>query len=168
MHSALVNFDARFGTACDSQSLRKGQAGRDGGRDSLCALLRSDWAAQASISAFALTRCFSLLSVGVPSFPPCSPQPFKQHSKREAISSLQMGLVSFSKVIMPALAGTCVVSYAFWDLSRNRKLFGGTVPITAQNSEWEKETGKKLDAWPREAAGPVVMNPISRQNYHKA
>lgn len=44
----------------------------------------------------------------------------------------------------------------------------GTVPITAQNSEWEKETGKKLDAWPREAAGPVVMNPISRQNYHKA
>lgn len=125
MHSALVNFDARFGTACDSQSLRKGQAGRDGGRDSLCALLRSDWAAQASISAFALTRCFSLLSVGVPSFPPCSPQPFKQHSKREAISSLQMGLVSFSKVIMPALAGTCVVSYAFWDLSRNRKLFGG-------------------------------------------
>jgi len=44
----------------------------------------------------------------------------------------------------------------------------GTVPHTIQGSDWEKETHKKLDAWPREAAGPVVMNPISRQNYHKA
>ncbi|KAG0569928.1 hypothetical protein M758_6G121200 [Ceratodon purpureus] len=79
-----------------------------------------------------------------------------------------MGLVSFPKVIMPAFLGACVVSYAFWDLARNRKIFGGTVPHTIKGTEWEKETNRKLDAWPREAAGPVVMNPISRQNYHKA
>jgi hypothetical protein len=36
------------------------------------------------------------------------------------------------------------------------------------NSKWEKEMQKRLNAWPREAAGPVVMNPISRQNYNKA
>ena len=46
--------------------------------------------------------------------------------------------------------------------------FAGTVPRTIQGREWEDETNRKLDAWPREAAGPVVMNPISRQNYHKA
>jgi len=78
-----------------------------------------------------------------------------------------MGFVSIPKVILPAFAGSCIVSYAFWDLARNRKIFGGTVPPTLQNKDWEKETLKKLDAWPREAAGPVVMNPISRQNYHK-
>lgn len=42
------------------------------------------------------------------------------------------------------------------------------MPHTIKGTEWEKETNRKLDAWPREAAGPVVMNPISRQNYHKA
>lgn len=43
----------------------------------------------------------------------------------------------------------------------------GTVAPTFKDSEWGNETHKKLDAWPREAAGPVVMNPVSRQNYHK-
>ena len=44
----------------------------------------------------------------------------------------------------------------------------GTVPHTIKGSDWENETNRKLDAWPREAAGPVAMNPISRQNYNKA
>lgn len=44
----------------------------------------------------------------------------------------------------------------------------GTVPHTLQDYEWERESNRKMDAgWPREAAGPVVMNPISRQNYRK-
>ena len=46
-------------------------------------------------------------------------------NKRE--DPFTMGLVSFTKVILPAFAGSCVVSYAFWDLSRNRKVFGGNV-----------------------------------------
>jgi hypothetical protein len=48
------------------------------------------------------------------------------------------------------------------------RLSAGTVPHTIKTNEWEKETQKRLNAWPREAAGPVVMNPISRQNYNKA
>lgn len=78
-----------------------------------------------------------------------------------------MTLVSFPKVIVPSLLGACLVSYAFFDLARNRKVFGGTVPHTIKGTDWEKETEKKLAAWPREAAGPVAMNPVSRQNYSK-
>ena len=36
-----------------------------------------------------------------------------------------MTLVSFPKVIVPSLLGACLVSYAFFDLARNRKIFGG-------------------------------------------
>ncbi|CAK9858821.1 hypothetical protein BDL97_01G185700 [Sphagnum fallax] len=79
-----------------------------------------------------------------------------------------MVMVSFTKVALPSVLASFVVSYAFWDLSRNRKIFGGTVPPSTQNEEWGKETQKKFDeGWPREAAGPVVINPISRQNYRK-
>lgn len=41
----------------------------------------------------------------------------------------------------------------------------GTTPHTVANNEWWKETDKKFQAWPRTAGPPVVMNPISRQNY---
>ncbi|KAG5609328.1 hypothetical protein H5410_020609 [Solanum commersonii] len=41
----------------------------------------------------------------------------------------------------------------------------GTTPSTVTNTDWWKETDKKFQAWPRTAGPPVVMNPISRQNY---
>ena len=39
--------------------------------------------------------------------------------------------------------------------------------VRSGTKEWEAATSKLGDAWPREAAGPVVLNPISRQNYIK-
>jgi hypothetical protein len=36
-----------------------------------------------------------------------------------------MVMVSFTKVALPSVLASFVVSYAFWDLSRNRKIFGG-------------------------------------------
>jgi hypothetical protein len=82
--------------------------------------------------------------------------------------SVAMSMVSLTKVVLPSVLASFAVSYAFWDLSRNRKIFGGTVPPSLQNEEWLKETLRKFDeGWPREASCPVVMNPISRQNYHK-
>lgn len=41
----------------------------------------------------------------------------------------------------------------------------GTTPSTVSNKEWWEETDKKFQAWPRTAGPPVVMNPISRQNF---
>uniref|UniRef100_F6HKZ7 Uncharacterized protein n=1 Tax=Vitis vinifera TaxID=29760 RepID=F6HKZ7_VITVI len=41
----------------------------------------------------------------------------------------------------------------------------GTTPKTVANKEWWEETDKKFQAWPRTAGPPVVMNPISRQNF---
>lgn len=41
----------------------------------------------------------------------------------------------------------------------------GTTPHTVANKEWWEETDKKFQAWPRTAGPPVVMNPISRQNF---
>lgn len=40
----------------------------------------------------------------------------------------------------------------------------GTTPKTVSD-EWWEETDKKFQAWPRTAGPPVVMNPISRQNF---
>jgi hypothetical protein len=45
------------------------------------------------------------------------------------------------------------------------KLFGGTTPGTITNKEWGAATEERLQAWPRVAGPPVVMNPISRQNF---
>lgn len=41
----------------------------------------------------------------------------------------------------------------------------GTTPGTVSNKEWWEATDKKFQAWPRTAGPPVVMNPISRQNF---
>ncbi|KAK3021836.1 hypothetical protein RJ639_046225, partial [Escallonia herrerae] len=41
----------------------------------------------------------------------------------------------------------------------------GTTPRTVSSNEWWEETDKKFQAWPRTAGPPVVMNPISRQNF---
>ncbi|GMH11473.1 hypothetical protein Nepgr_013314 [Nepenthes gracilis] len=45
------------------------------------------------------------------------------------------------------------------------QIFGGTTPKTVSSKEWWEETDKKFQAWPRTAGPPVVMNPISRQNF---
>ncbi|CAE5956308.1 unnamed protein product [Arabidopsis arenosa] len=42
---------------------------------------------------------------------------------------------------------------------------GGTTPGTVSNKEWWAATDEKFQAWPRTAGPPVVMNPISRQNF---
>jgi len=41
----------------------------------------------------------------------------------------------------------------------------GTTPRTVSNKEWWEETDKKFQAWPRTGGPPVVMNPITRQNF---
>ncbi|KAG6556731.1 hypothetical protein Mapa_001674 [Marchantia paleacea] len=77
-------------------------------------------------------------------------------------------MVSFTKVILPAVFASFVPAYVFWDLARNRKIFGGTCAPSYADKNWEKETIAKFDSgWPREAGSPVVMNPIGRQNFSK-
>ncbi|KAK1294255.1 hypothetical protein QJS10_CPA16g00097 [Acorus calamus] len=67
--------------------------------------------------------------------------------------------------ITGALAATFAISYAFDVLMADKKLFGGTTPKTVIDKEWWKATDKKFQAWPRTAGPPVVMNPVSRQNF---
>ncbi|KAJ4842640.1 hypothetical protein Tsubulata_013336 [Turnera subulata] len=78
------------------------------------------------------------------------------------LCSLSMGR---AKYIIPALAGSFVIAYVSDKLIADKKIFGGTTPSTVSNKEWWDETDKKFQAWPRTAGPPVVMNPISRQNF---
>uniref|UniRef100_A0A804PSU4 Uncharacterized protein n=1 Tax=Zea mays TaxID=4577 RepID=A0A804PSU4_MAIZE len=41
----------------------------------------------------------------------------------------------------------------------------GSTPKTVSEKEWWQATDTKFQAWPRTAGPPVVMNPISRQNF---
>ena len=41
----------------------------------------------------------------------------------------------------------------------------GSTPGTITNKAWGAATEERLQAWPRTAGPPVVMNPISRQNF---
>jgi len=70
-----------------------------------------------------------------------------------------------AKVVLSSLAGSLVASYVFYDLISHKMIFGGSVPRTVADKGWWQETDKKFQAWPREAGPPVVMNPISRQNF---
>ncbi|CAN6468207.1 unnamed protein product [Victoria cruziana] len=70
-----------------------------------------------------------------------------------------------AKYITGALVATGVVAYALDVLVSDKKIFGGTTPSTVRDKEWGEETDKKFQAWPRTAGPPVVMNPISRQNF---
>ncbi|CAN1255429.1 hypothetical protein LINPERPRIM_LOCUS8983 [Linum perenne] len=63
------------------------------------------------------------------------------------------------KYIMGALAGSFVVAYVCDRIVSDEKIFG------VSNKQWMEETDKRLQAWPRTAGPPVVMNPISRQNF---
>ncbi|KAF9608083.1 hypothetical protein IFM89_006010 [Coptis chinensis] len=67
--------------------------------------------------------------------------------------------------IVGALVVSGVVAYVCDVVISDKKIFGGTTPSTITNKEWAEETDKKLQAWPRTAGPPVVMNPISRQNF---
>ncbi|XP_030522655.1 uncharacterized protein LOC115735524 [Rhodamnia argentea] len=67
--------------------------------------------------------------------------------------------------IIGAVLGSFAIAYTFDTIISDNKIFGGTTPGTVSNKEWWQETDKKFQAWPRTAGPPVVMNPISRQNF---
>ncbi|XP_039128710.1 uncharacterized protein LOC120264891 [Dioscorea cayenensis subsp. rotundata] len=69
------------------------------------------------------------------------------------------------KYIIGGLAGSFAIAYFCDVLIAEKKIFGGTTPHTVSDKEWWEATDKKFQAWPRTAGPPVVMNPISRQNF---
>ncbi|KAK1407964.1 hypothetical protein QVD17_39592 [Tagetes erecta] len=68
-----------------------------------------------------------------------------------------------SKLIMASLAATAF-GFTMDHIVSDNKLFGGTTPRT-MSKEWQDETEKMKNAWPRSAGPPVVLNPITRQNF---
>ncbi|KAM1109589.1 hypothetical protein EV2_009306 [Malus domestica] len=70
-----------------------------------------------------------------------------------------------AKYIIPAVLGSFAVAWTADHYFADKKIFGGSTPSTVANKEWWEETDKKFQAWPRTAGPPVVMNPISRQNF---
>ncbi|XP_072959963.1 uncharacterized protein [Typha angustifolia] len=70
-----------------------------------------------------------------------------------------------TKYIIGSLAGSFAIAYICDVSIADKKIFGGTTPKTIVDQEWWEATDKKLQAWPRTAGPPVVMNPISRQNF---
>ncbi|GJN01108.1 hypothetical protein PR202_ga18344 [Eleusine coracana subsp. coracana] len=69
------------------------------------------------------------------------------------------------KYIIAGLIGSFAIAYASDVLVAQKKVFGGTTPRTVSDKEWWEATDKKFQSWPRTAGPPVVMNPISRQNF---
>ncbi|GAV62873.1 DUF1138 domain-containing protein, partial [Cephalotus follicularis] len=70
-----------------------------------------------------------------------------------------------SNYIIPDILGLFAVAYVCDTIISDKKIFGGTTPGIVANKEWWEATDKKFQAWPRTAGPPVVMNPISRQNF---
>ncbi|GMJ02333.1 hypothetical protein like AT1G01170 [Hibiscus trionum] len=70
-----------------------------------------------------------------------------------------------AKYIIASIAASFAFAYVCDQLVSDNKLFGGTTPRTVKSNKWWEETDKKFQAWPRTAAPPVVMNPISRRNF---
>ncbi|KAJ6921236.1 protein SEMI-ROLLED LEAF 2 [Populus alba x Populus x berolinensis] len=70
-----------------------------------------------------------------------------------------------TKYIVSALVGSFAIAYVCDYVVSDKKIFGGTTPRTVSNKEWWEETDKKFQAWPRTGGPPVVMNPITRQNF---
>ncbi|GLJ14102.1 hypothetical protein SUGI_0226040 [Cryptomeria japonica] len=93
------------------------------------------------------------------------PRLYLRRRLKTQLCAVQVDLKMSAKVIISSLTGALAVSYLFYDLTSTRKIFGGTMPSTVSNKEWAEETDKKLQAWPRTAGPPVVMNPIRRQNF---
>ncbi|PAN26128.1 hypothetical protein PAHAL_4G349400 [Panicum hallii] len=69
------------------------------------------------------------------------------------------------KYIIAGLAASFIIAYGSDVLVAQKKVFGGTTPRTVSDKEWWEATDKQFQAWPRTAGPPVVMNPISRQNF---
>ncbi|KAF6158554.1 hypothetical protein GIB67_040068 [Kingdonia uniflora] len=67
--------------------------------------------------------------------------------------------------IIGALGATFVITYSLDAIISDKKIFGGSTRRTVSDKEWWEETDNKFQAWPRTAGSPVVMNPISRQNF---
>ncbi|KAL9373775.1 hypothetical protein Peur_033395 [Populus x canadensis] len=67
--------------------------------------------------------------------------------------------------IASAIVGSFAIAYVCDHLVSDKKIFGGTTPRTVSNKEWWEETDRKFQAWPRTGGPPVVMNPITRQNF---
>ncbi|PWA93517.1 hypothetical protein CTI12_AA067800 [Artemisia annua] len=68
-----------------------------------------------------------------------------------------------SKWIIASLAAT-IFGFTMDHIVSDRKLFGGTTPKTL-SKEWQDETERMKNAWPRVAGSPVVLNPLTRQNF---
>lgn len=79
--------------------------------------------------------------------------------------SYHRSLKMAAKYIIGSVVASFAVAYVIDKLVADEKIFGGTTPHTVSNKEWWEETDKKFQAWPRTAGPPVVMNPISRQNF---
>ncbi|CAA6660859.1 unnamed protein product [Spirodela intermedia] len=71
------------------------------------------------------------------------------------------------KYIVGSIVGSFVVTYACDDLVSDRKIFGdqGRPRQLFWTRGGGEATDQKFQAWPRTAGPPVVMNPISRQNF---
>ncbi|KAL6861641.1 hypothetical protein ACP4OV_017341 [Aristida adscensionis] len=69
------------------------------------------------------------------------------------------------KYIIAGLVGSFAIAYLGDVVVAQKKVFGGTTPRTVSDKEWWQATDQKFQAWPRTAGPPVVMNPISRQNF---
>ncbi|CAL5036366.1 unnamed protein product [Urochloa humidicola] len=67
--------------------------------------------------------------------------------------------------IVGSLVGSFAIAYLCDTFVSDKKAFGGSTPHTVSDKEWFKATDAKFQAWPRTAGPPVVMNPISRQNF---
>ncbi|KAJ4775004.1 Ozone-responsive stress related protein [Rhynchospora pubera] len=70
-----------------------------------------------------------------------------------------------AKYIIGSLVGSFAIAYVIDNIIADQKIFGGTTPKTITDKEWYAATDKQFQAWPRTAGPPVVMNPISRQNF---
>ncbi|MQL75568.1 hypothetical protein Taro_007951 [Colocasia esculenta] len=96
----------------------------------------------------------------------CRPLSFPYTMKLIFYANLLTGSSEMAaKYIVGGIAGSFVLAYAFDVLISDRKIFGGTTPKTVADKEWWQATDQKFQAWPRTAGPPVVMNPISRQNF---
>ncbi|KAK7336565.1 hypothetical protein VNO77_17110 [Canavalia gladiata] len=74
-------------------------------------------------------------------------------------------VIMSAKYVISAILGSFGVAWACDYSISDKKIFGGTTPGTVSNNEWWEETDKKFQSWPRTAGPPVVMNPITRQNF---
>ncbi|KAF5797021.1 hypothetical protein HanXRQr2_Chr08g0358701 [Helianthus annuus] len=68
-----------------------------------------------------------------------------------------------ARLIVASIAATAF-GFIMDHIVSTNKLFGGTTPRT-MSKEWQDETEKMKNAWPRTAGPPVVLNPLTRQNF---